>query len=137
MFIFINLLMPVFVGFVSPIIMDWFTAPHRDPHWLKALIAMGGAILVVTLYQVLRESHSSLIVAILLAGACALAGTLCQRAVSHIRSLMKAKSKRQEIIAPPARETPREKQIIPPVLKNRREIGPLSQKKRTLPMSGE
>ena len=111
--------------------MDWFAAPHRDPYWLKALISTGGSILVVTLFHVLTESRVSILYPLLLGGTFAFAGTLCQRGVSSIRSHLKEKRQRPAPTAAQALDIPRVNRSIPPVLKTKREIGPLSQKKRT------
>ncbi|MFZ4774076.1 MAG: hypothetical protein ACOYM3_01855 [Terrimicrobiaceae bacterium] len=137
MFIFINVITPFCVGFLGPIFMDWFAAPHRDPHWLKALLSIGGAILLVTLYHVLRESHSSLVLPLLLGGFSAFAGTLCQRGAGYLRSRMKESRERRDRIVPQDTKGTHVKRSIPPFLETKRELGPLSQKKRTAFLSEE
>lgn len=79
LFFAVNFLAPLVLGVLIPSLLDRWTAPHPEPHWIKSLVAAGSAILLVTLFHMTKESSMPLLQAMPLGAACSLLGALCYR----------------------------------------------------------
>jgi len=88
LFFIVNLFAPLITGFIVPILLDRWAAPHQESLKLKVLISMGCALLLVTLVHIVKENSLPLQYAMPIGLACSLAGTCCSEVLGFLRFRM-------------------------------------------------
>lgn len=139
LFFIVNLFAPFVTGLVVPTLLDRWAAPHQESLWLKALIAMGSALLFVTLFHLAMEASLPLQYAMSLGLASSLAGTFCSEGLNSLRRRMAdtvkgiEKSKRLSR----SRTTTHREDRAPQVISKRKPRSPISDKHANSDISAE